>query len=37
MSLALTLLPQLVRLPVSSTRLIISAIVGFAVIICYRI
>jgi hypothetical protein len=29
------LMPRLVRLAVSSTRLIISAIVGFAVIICY--
>jgi hypothetical protein len=35
MSLALTLMPQLVPHAVSSTRLIISAIVGFAVIICY--
>jgi hypothetical protein len=35
MSLALTLMPQLVPHSVSSTRLIISAIVGFAVIICY--
>jgi hypothetical protein len=35
MSLALTLMPQLVPHAVSSTRLIISAIVGFVVIICY--